>query len=233
MENKQGNPIKEIILNISFDSTLDVAMLENFCQQDIIKNDFQHTARGYDATLIGDGDKPVSEFKHTGYILRSSENSKSVLNLMLGKLSYHLLDKYEDFGNILDKLDLYWNTFQQTLGEVNVSLVSVRYINLIRIDRDEKLEDYLQVTVKAPFSTVQGQLVNFTFYPKDGNRDIKGNVTIANNQDNNLILDTIVEKQVSLKKVKNISDLFIELRPIKNNIFNELITSRTKERFEL
>lgn len=53
------------------------------------------------------------------------------------------------------------------------------------------------------------------------------------NQDNNLFLDTVVEREIPKKKVKNISDLFFELRPVKNTIFEEFITERTKERFEI
>lgn len=34
MENKHRNPKKEIILSISFDSTLDVAKLKQFCQKE-------------------------------------------------------------------------------------------------------------------------------------------------------------------------------------------------------
>lgn len=81
---------------------------------------------------------------------------------MLGKLSGHILDRYEDFGDILEKLDLYWNVFQRTLGEINVSLVSARYINLFGIEANEKLEDYLRVTVKSPFTRIQSQLANLT-----------------------------------------------------------------------
>lgn len=232
MVNKNKNPIKEIVLSISFDSTLDVTKLEEFCRTEEIQKDFSHVAPGYDATLIVD-DKPKSEFKHTGYILRSDGEKKEILNLKLGKLSYHILDRYEDFQYILDHLDYYWGVFQRIFGEINVSLVSLRYINLIKITSDEGVEDYIQVEVKAPFKNVYSQFVNFTIHPKVGDSNIKANVTIANNQDSNIILDTVLERKVSKKVVKNISDLFFELRPIKNNIFEQLITEKTKQRFEI
>ncbi|GGE18192.1 hypothetical protein [Sphingobacterium cellulitidis] len=81
MENEHRNPIKEIVLSISFDSTLDVAKLEQFCQTEEMKRDFPNIARGFDAALSVE-DKPKSEFKHTGYILRSTEDNKNVLNLI-------------------------------------------------------------------------------------------------------------------------------------------------------
>ncbi len=222
------NPIREIILSVSFDKNLDIGKLEEFCEKQVIKNDFPTSSPGFDAKL-NLGDLPSSEFNHTGFILKSKE-SKNILNVKLGKISYHILDRYESYDSILDKLDKYWGALQSIFDELAITNISARYINQIKVLSGEKYEEYIRIKVNTPFDNIQSQFVNFSLI-NDSN--IKSNVIIASNKDKDLILDIRVEKDEKKVLLKNISDIFIELRPIKNNIFQKLVTEKTKEKFEM
>lgn len=230
MDNKLRNPIKEIILSISFDSKLNIENLKSFCENSKISKDFPMFSFGYDAK-VKLSDSPSSEFNHTGYILKSEGENKSILNLKLGKISLHIIDRYESFNVIIENLDEYWFVFQEIFGIVQITNISVRYINQLQISEGESFEEYINVSIKAPFDNIEGQFVNFSLNPKQSN--IKSNVIIANGKNKNLILDIIVEKNIDKLELKNVSDIFIELRPVKNNIFQRLVGEKTKQKFEL
>lgn len=233
VDNKLKNPIKEIILSVSFDKNLDIEKLKEFCENKIITQDFPISSPGYDAKLKL-GESPSSEFNHTGYILKSKGDTKNILNLKLGKISYHIIDRYVSYDVILDKLDEYWRILQHTFGDLSITNISARYINQIQVLEGEKYEDYIKVLIKTPFDNVQGQFVNFSLSPKGvTDSSIKSNVIIANSKDKNLILDIMIEKSLKKISLKNISDIFIELRPIKNDTFQHLVTDKTKQKFEM
>lgn len=232
MDIKLGNPIKEIVLSISFDRKLDIEKLREFCENGRISSDFPVFSPGYDAK-VKLSDSPSSEFNHTGYILKSKGENRSILNLKLGKISFHIIDRYLSFTSILEQLDEYWAIFQQIFGIIEITNVSVRYINQIEVDKGENFEDYINVSIKTPFDNIQGQFVNFTLSPKFSDNNVKSNVIIANSKDKNLILDLIIEKHLDKLKLKKISDVFLDLRPLKNNIFQSLVTEKTKQKFEL
>lgn len=227
------NPIKEIILSVSFDKKLEIERLKEFCEDEIISKEFPSFSPGFDAKL-NLGEKPSSEFDHTSYVLKSEGELRNILNLKLGKISYHTIDRYETFDLLIDKLDEYWQTLQRIFGDLPITAINARYINKIQVHGGERYEDYIKVAINTPFDKIQGQFINFNLNPiKREDGDIKSTVIIVNGKDKSLILDIIVEKSLHKIKMKNISDAFIELRPIKNNIFQHLVTEKTQQKFDL
>lgn len=232
MDIKLGNPIKEIVLSVSFDRKLEIGKLKEFCENSRISSDFPVFSPGYDAK-VNLSESPSSEFNHTGYILKSKGENRSIFNLKLGKISFHIIDRYLSFNYILEQFDEYWSIFQQIFGVIEITNVSIRYINQIEVDKGENFEDYINVSIKTPFDNIQGQFVNFTLSHKFADNNVKSNVIIANSKDKSLILDLIIEKHVEKLQLKNISDVFLDLRPLKNDIFQTLVTEKTKQKFEI
>lgn len=232
MANKLKNPIKEIVLSVSFEQNIDIAQLESISNNKQLLSDFSTCKPGFDAK-VSLGEEPSSEFSHTGYIFKSDKMEySSILNIKRGKISYHILNEYLSYDVILDILDKYWNILQNEVGGLNITNVSARYINQINVSKTETFNDFVNVEIKSPFKNIKGKFINFKleFPYKDL---IKTNVIIANSSENNLILDIIVDKICKKELVKNISDILIELRPIKNEIFDTIITQATKNKFEL
>jgi uncharacterized protein (TIGR04255 family) len=232
MVNKLKNPIKEIVLSVSFEQNIDIAQLESISSNKQLLSDFSTCKPGFDAK-VNLGEEPSSEFSHTGYIFKSDkEEYSSILNIKRGKISYHILNKYLSYDILLDILDRYWNILQKEVGNLNITNISARYINQINVSKSETFSDFVNVEIKSPFKNIKGKFINFKLEFPDKDL-IKTNVIIANSSENNLILDIIVDKICNKELVKNISDIFIELRPIKNEIFDTIITEETKNKFEL
>lgn len=225
------NPIKEIIFRISFAKNLDLEKLEEFCNHSVIAKDFPKYNQGFEAKFTT-GDKPSSEFKHAGYILKS-EKSQMILNIKLGRIALHIINRYEPFPAILENLDSYWNALQDIFGEVPVTHVAVRYINQIQIAKGEYYEDCINVILKSPFNTIKKPFVKFELHPDEKKENIKTDVIVAVDGQKSIILDINVHKTMTAEELKNISDVLIDLRPIKNQVFQSLITTKTKQRFQL
>lgn len=229
MKKSSKNPIKEIILSISFDKTLNLDKIKDFCEDPLVKEHFPNYSPGFDASLKLTED-PSSKFQHTGYILKSDNLENGILNVKLGRISYHIVGEYRPYDRLLEELNKYWTAFQKQFKDLKVSQISARYINQIDILKGESYNDYVTIKLDTPFKNIQGGFINFSLKQTES---IKSNVIIANNDDENLILDLIVEKRVPLSQLENIDQEFIGLRSVKNNLFSELVTDKTKEKFEM
>ena len=81
MANKLKNPIKEIVLSVSFEQNIDIAQLESISNNKQLLSDFSTCKPGFDAK-VSLGEEPSSEFSHTGYIFKSDKMEySSILNI--------------------------------------------------------------------------------------------------------------------------------------------------------
>src|SRR5690554_2218240 len=128
-----------------------------------------------------------------------------VLNIKLGRIALHIMNRYEPFPSIVENLDSYWDVLQEIFGKVPVTHVSIRYINHFQIPTGEDYEDYIQVTLKSQFDSIKNPFVKFELNPDDKKNNINAAVIVAADQQKNVILDINVNKTVDEEELKNIS----------------------------
>lgn len=226
MEAKRENPIKEIIFSISFTNQLNIEEFKELGSTEIFK-DFPAAISGYD-------DNNSNQNK-AGIIYKTTGDVKKILNIRLGKLSFHILDKYVDFESILKDFISYWSILQEKIGKLDISLISVRYINLLPISEDESSNDYLNIKISSPFEKdIKNNLITLKMNPVVNDNSITSHILIGYNSKRNIILDTIVEQKFeSTVKTSQLIEFFGEFRNIKNSIFQKAVSEKTRQRFKL
>lgn len=227
-----SNPIKEIILSVSFQSSVEPDKLEMFYNHPTIKKAFHIIKDGYKAEVTL-GKEIKGDVKRSGVVLETNTDPRKRLLINESRLSLHIFKKYIPFPELLDELDIYWSIFKETLGLLKVNAITARYINDIIMEEGKLPSDYINVQLTPPFKheSVTERLVYFKIKPETELEDVLANVIVVNKNTNSLILDISVQRKSVAEDFKNLSDLFIGLRPVKNNIFKEMITETTQEVF--
>ena len=71
------------------------------------------------------------------------------MQLKKGSFSYHYLNKYKKFNELLNYMMNYWNIFDNITKDVlTITNYSVRYINLIEIDEKNQPTHLVQLYPK-------------------------------------------------------------------------------------
>jgi uncharacterized protein (TIGR04255 family) len=228
-------PIKEIIFTISFSgSAINLEHLTRFVKLPEMSKQFPsfgHTV-SFNVNLQRNQTQTASSASTSadGYILRSPSK---VLQIRSGLLSFHRINGYEPFHDLLVELSGYWELFKQVVGTVEVTNLSVRYVNFIDIAETEQLDEFLSVKVEQqPFSgSLSGLFIQYRFL-YDKNPKIDANVVISagkhNSERNGVVLDIILNRK-SEDKV-GIMD-FADMRDAKNDIFFRTITKKTISKY--
>ena len=220
-------PIKEIVLSISFEETLELSILDNFKSSEKISSEFSSVKPGFHTHVTAkSSEPPTANVSIDGYILRSK--SSTVIQARKGSISFHKVNGYEEFGSLLNSLMEIWSVLLEQVKKLTVNKISVRYLNLIDKDKHQDISEILNINLSHPFGTnLSEQLIVIKY--KDIDKSIAGNITIANQKTEELesvLLDINLTKSISNEKQFSF-DCFYELRNIKNNLFFTTITKQT------
>lgn len=231
---KPKNPIKEIVFSISFGKEIDPEKMNAFLHDPEIDDYFTRTIPAGKNRGFSDREKPSPEPRPMDNLIlvRDKENVE-IFRMKRGSLSYHIIDQYKAYPDLLDKLEFLWSVFLRIIGSVEVSQVSVRYINQITIPSGEDYTSYTTVSVNTPFDSVSTQLVHLKLDKLSSEGNTSANITMAVKKNKDLILDIIVNKSIENQIFKKISEAFSDLRSEKNKVFQSMITDQTKQKYEL
>ncbi|HUH73626.1 MAG TPA: TIGR04255 family protein [Chitinophagales bacterium] len=232
-----SNPIKEIIFSISFAENIKLDCLQNFVEIDEIKKAFPVIRPGYNANLkaTSDGTPPVTNVQKSGYVLKCDEPYNRILQAKVGLLAFHKTKEYKSYVELILELNSYWEKFQICTGQLIVTNVSLRYLNFIDIDKDEQIKDFVNIWTESPFTEVKQSFTSIKYTLVN---DPKTEATIAvtkgkDNKKEGIILDINLNRRIEGKYYENISDAFGDMRELKNSIFQECITEKTKNKYNL
>lgn len=220
-----NTPIKEIIFSISYDEIVDKDCFDKFVNLEFIKKKFKDIKPSA-SNELEISDKGIRILKDdTGFHLK---NENEILQMRKGSLSYHYLNKYCDYDKLLNNLIDFWIAFDDiTKDHLSVNNVSVRYINMFKVDELNPVSELIQLYPKQSkerkIKRFQNS-VNFV-YTKYPNYIINAVSTQPN--DNIVLLDISVTNKT--KKINNIKvDLassFEPLQEVKNKTFFDSITA--------
>lgn len=220
-----NTPIKEIIFSISYEEIVDKDCFDKFVNLNSIKEKFNEI-KPSETNSIRITNKGLKHSKdNTGFHLK---NENEVLQMRMGSISYHYLNKYIEFDEILGSIIKYWKCFDQVSKDtLTVSEISVRYINVIEVDEDNPASHLVQL---YPKQSDDREIINFQnlvsfSYLKHPKYVV--NVVSTKPKDGLVLLDISVSyKYDNFKQEIEIAEKFKALQEIKNKAFFDSITAK-------
>ena len=230
-------PIKEIILTISFKENLESDRLDTFRSLPAIKERFPYFSQGFSTQLQTQRDTPpTAKVQEDGYILRNGNPHSILLQARRGSLSFHKVNGYEHFDNLINEFQTYWKLLEGTCGLLTVNQLNVRYLNFIEIIDGENINDFIKIILQHPFTTYtqEQQLAHLRF--TDVNDPTIGITVVSatgkSENRNGLVLDIILNKNMVSEEVDGFNFAsFNAMRRIKNDVFFQIITEKTINKY--
>jgi len=222
----KNTPIKEIIFSISYNEIVDKDCFDKFINLEFVKNNFKEISPSVtnEFQISKTGVKILKN--NSGFHLKNKNN---VLQMRKGSLSFHHLNKYCDYNEILDNLMNYWMAFDKiTKDNLTVTNISVRYINVLETDENNTASELIQLyprqSINRKILNFQNS-VNFSYikYP-----EYLINAVSTKPKNDLVLLDISVNHKMQNTNHKeiNLKDSFKPLRKIKNKVFFDSITAK-------
>lgn len=236
-------PIREAVFDIRIDrlNINDVNELLSF--KDIVSKDFPVEKKRHDITGMFQFsiDKPIESKTHsdlTGFIFLSEDHARQI-QVRIDGFTLNVLKPYENWETHFEVFLKYWNVYNEKFKPNNITRIATRYINRIEIP--------------LPFNNFQEYVLNMPPIPKclpqtfanffmqiqvpfqDDFRQVVITETIEPMDNSTLpfILDIDVFQELKLNNtIESLTQNFSEIRKIKNEIFENCITDKTRELFK-
>ena len=218
-----NTPIKEIIFSISYDEIVDKGCFENFIGIDFVRSKFKDirpiVTKGFEFS----NEEVKSYDDNNGFHLKSDNE---VLQLRTGSFSYHYLNEYCDYDVVLNTIMEYWNAFYNiSKDNLTVNGISVRYINLIEIDRDNPASHLVQLYPKQSNDRSILSFQNSVSFKYLDRPQFTIHAVSTQPNDNIVLLDITVDK-IIYKEELDLKEEFKPLQEIKNKVFFDSITAK-------
>ena len=191
-------------------------------------------------TISGPLDTHESGFRGKDEALKfKSEDGKRIIQSMKSGYTFNLMAPYGSWEEMTGWAKDGWDAYVRAAKPDKVTRVATRYVNLINIPATNFYWDdyfnFLQVFPREFLGSVTEYFNRVSFkYP---GADTEATVTMgysapSSKGSTQIILDIDVFNQVSLSPVtKDVWTQLEKLREVKNNIFDKMITDKTKELF--
>ena len=217
-------PIREIIFSVSYDKIIDAQCFNKFINLDEIRAKFRDIKPSIDQKFeLNDHGKLLIQSQSNGFHLN---NESEVIQIRKGSFSYHFLNKYLKFSQLLSNFAFYWSNFDTVTDDtLQITEYSVRYINYIKVDEHDQFSRLIQLYPKySSDRQIEGfrNSVNFSYSDQ-----LDYGVAITTAKSKNGILLDITVKGDSIDEHSDFESLFGPLRELKNRAFFDSITAKT------
>lgn len=227
----ENTPIREIIFSISYEEIVNDDCFDRFIELDFIKKKFNEINPSVTSAIEIINDVPKFSKNKNGFHLK---NNSEVLQMRKGSFSYHYLNNYCKFSDMLEGLMSYWKEFDKVTKEkLTISSISVRYINVINIDDENPESRLVQL---YPKQSSDRDIINFQnsiHFTYRNSPDYLVNVVSTKPKHDMLLLDITVTYKIdkeSLNKI-DLKENFKPLQEIKNKVFFDSITAKALIRY--
>lgn len=237
-------PITEALLDIRVELPEDVTLAKLEIFHGFVKERFPEKQErvsftaGFKLSPAGPEVLPTSG-RPDGYLFRSP-NEKKIVQARLDGFTFNKLKPYENWKVFRSEARELWNFYFQITNPIKITRIALRYINLIEIPLPMKnFKEYI-LTLPEIAPKLPQALAHFFIQLVIPNPDIEATAIITqtignspNSQRLPLILDIDVFREVIYIDNKvEMWDEFEKLRTLKNDIFFNSITEKTKELFK-
>lgn len=242
-------PIKEAIFVIYFKEAIEAEKLNLFRQTDFVKAVFPNYNPTFTVEVTNKksvdlkGVKPVfaTSHKEEGYTLQGEKGLNKLIQVLPTHISYHNFNRYAGWEVMYAELQNIWSDFCSSIGKIEVSRISVRYINqlLLPLPFKNGFSDYIKLLPQIP-EGINPSLNSF-FLQIDvpcGKNEMQGIITetlLPNTQSSdklNFLIDLTVLKAGKFdSESEEIWAWFTQIRDFKNDLFFSCITEEAKKLF--
>jgi len=241
-------PIREAILNVSFEGTVEMALLDKFTSHKFIKRHYPTRRKLLALQLTGKFEADSKNLKHDpitashtddGFILRSKNGGNRAIQIKVGQLSFHNVNDYGKWDEFRDEFKKVWDVFCEVVGRKDLTQMGLRYIN--NIDLELPLEngfaEYLNLLPSLP-DGLNNSIDSFFIQINSPNEEQTLNSTITEtfnkvNDKLNVILDINVSKGSGFKcNSPEMWEGLEEMRSYKNHLFEHCLTKKTLKLYE-
>ena len=235
-------PIREAVFDIRVDrlNINDVNELLSF--KEIVSKDFPIEKKRHNITGMFQfsPDKPIESKSHsdlTGFIFLSGDNSRQ-LQVRIDGFTLNILKPYEDWETHFEIFMNYWAIYNDMFKPNNVTRIATRFINRIEIPLPfDSFQEYVLNMPPIPNclpQTFSNFFMQIQVPCKDEFRNAVITETIEPIEDSVLpfILDIDVFQELNVSNsIESLTHNFSEIRIIKNEIFDNCITDKTRKLF--
>lgn len=220
----QNTPIREIIFSISYEEIIDENHFQSFINLEKITSRFPDRNPLKGIKIANKAIKETTDI--SGYHLK---NENEVLQLRKGSFSYHFLNGYKSYDEILETIVSFWILFINFLNnDLTINSISIRYINVIEIDEENPPSRLVQL---YPKQSSDRDIINFQNsvnfnYKKFPEYNIS--VVSTKPKQDFVLLDITVSNKLTIQfeKYDQLKDVFKPLQEIKNKVFFDSITAQ-------
>jgi len=240
--NYPNAPIREAIFDITIDK-LNIKQVEELSTfHDKIKDNFPIEKKKHQVTglLHFSLDKPMESKAQSnilGYVFISSDGTRQ-LQVKTDGITFNVLKPYENWEIHFEQFMIMWEIYKEMFAPNIVTRIATRFINKINIPLPfEDLQDYILNMPPIPKCLPQNYSTFFMQIQVPCSEPLR-NVIITEaiepviDSQLPFILDIDVYQWLNVQNSsESILTTFSELREVKNEIFENCITNKTRDLF--
>lgn len=238
----QRAPIREAVFDIKVDRLNINDVNELLSVKEIVSKDFPVEKKRHNITGMFQfsPDKPIESKSHsdlTGFIFLSEDNSRQ-LQVRIDGFTLNVLKPYENWDPHFEVFMNYWAVYNDRFKPNNVTRIATRFINRIEIPLPfDSFQEYVLNMPPIPTCLPQTFSNFFMQIQVPCNDDFRNAViteTIEPIENSVLpfILDIDVFQELNVSNsIESLTHNFSEIRKIKNEIFENCITDKTRKLF--
>lgn len=237
-------PIREAIISVSFKNSLAVPDLDRFCNHPEIEKKWPRKNKLFatQVTIEGGQTQPsTTSAVHQGFMLNGGDGGKTTVGVGLGYLSFHNVHEYVNWDSFFEEFKQVWGIFCNQVGKMDLTNLTVRYLNEIRVSLPLKdgFKEYVTLLPEIPDGishTVHSFFIQINVPNLDNSLNGIVNETFGlqpGGSELTITLDISTTKQGSF--ICNSSEMwqaFVDLRNFKNELFFNCITEKTALMYE-
>lgn len=231
-------PIKEIIFTLSFKGKVDDSCIAEFIEDPIVTEHFDVNRQKEELAAVKINEQGVEGFTEYSTILETAQKDK-ILRVRKGSFALHKVNEHEKYQSLLEALVQYWGSLKsKTQDDLMIQVVSLRYINFIECEEEESIKDLLTIYINHPFSEekIDRNFSQIQFSKSDDIHPTPISVNLVASSARHkgkkgVLFDIILNREIEKQEEQSLEALFAGMRKIKNNLFFESITEKTKSKY--
>lgn len=234
-----NSPIVLAILQIQFELPEDYDVKNFLTNEKALKvelpfkqNDFSGNINIPSIPVVGISTAQISS-SISGYSFFNKETQR-IVSINKNSFTYSSEAKYEGWEGFKNEGLKYFSLFSDILSSIELTRLSVRFINKINLPLDENLLNYFKITISAQEGAVKypSDFFSLKFRSSIPGTKISTNLGLSleerNHESLGYVFDIdVLDHEIRKYDLDKISESFDNLREVKNDIFFSCITEKT------
>ena len=245
IENYKNPPIFLAILEIRYKNS-ELKNIEKLseCKNEVLKlfpNSQKQVVGELKLDNLLEGQPTISQFnRKVDCFLYTSKDKQSEFTISLDRFNYRQSGSYTNFKDFTKNIKTVWKTHHELLKNISIIGISLRFFNKIEIKENIKdPTDFFNISIQAADGVISDLITNYSIRCISRNIEKKKHSIISLSLEPSIesifpfVLDIDVhDENIFSNDLKNLWDRFEVLRIEKDNLFNRILTEKTKSLFK-